>query len=100
MTLKLDPADGTATAAYWTRDAVRGQGVAPRALTLSTAWALTVGVHRVELEHSVRNPASCRVAAKAGFALEGTRRESARHADGWHDMHIHGVITGPGGQLA
>lgn len=92
MTLKLDTGEGTAVAAYWTRDHVRGRGVAPRALCLATEWAFSVGVHRVELEHSTRNPASCRVADKASFDLEGTRRESARHADGWHDMHVHARI--------
>lgn len=92
MTLKLDTAEGTAVAAYWTRDHVRGRGVAPRALRLATEWADSVGVHRVELEHSTRNPAYCRVARTAGFDLEGTRRESARHADGWHDMHVHARI--------
>lgn len=92
MTLRLDPAEGTAVAAYWTRDLVRGRGVAPGALCLATGWAFSVGVHRVELEHSTQYPASCRVARKAGFDLEGTRREAALHADGWHDMHVHARI--------
>ncbi|WP_326839311.1 GNAT family N-acetyltransferase [Rhodococcus sp. AQ5-07] len=43
----------------------------------------------MELEHSIHNPRSCRVATKAGFNEEGVRRGSARHADGWHDMHVH-----------
>lgn len=50
-----------------------------------------------QMLHSTLNPASCRVAEKAGFALEGTRREAALHADGHHDMHLHARIdtTGP-----
>lgn len=98
MTLKLDPGEGTAVAAYWTRDRASGRGVASCALLLATGWAFSVGVHRVELQHSTLNPASCRVARKAGFDLEGTRRESALHADGWHDMHLHGAL-GPSAQL-
>jgi len=47
------------------------------------------GLRRLELEHSTLNPASCRVAEKAGFTLEGTRHGAARHADGHHDMHVH-----------
>ena len=43
----------------------------------------------VELIHSTRNPASCRVAENAGYKLEGTKRREALHADGWHDMHLH-----------
>ena len=33
--------------------------------------------------------ASCRVAAKAGFALEGTLRESNLLAEGFADTHLH-----------
>ena len=53
-------------------------------------WALNdLGLHRVELAHSVANPASCRVADKAGFRLEGAKHRALLHADGWHDMHLH-----------
>ncbi len=39
------------------------------------------------------DPASCRVAEKAGFAPEGVRYRSARHADGHHDMHVHARLA-------
>lgn len=94
MTLKLNLIDEAAEAAYWTRAAASGRGIASGALRLATTWAFTAGLHRVELEHSTRNPTSCRVAAKAGFFSEGTRRGSVRHSDGWHDMHVHGRISG------
>jgi RimJ/RimL family protein N-acetyltransferase len=56
-------------------------------------WAFeTLGLHRLALQHSVHNTASCRVAEKAGFAVEGTLRSAARHQDGWHDMHVHGRV--------
>ncbi|MFC7484563.1 GNAT family N-acetyltransferase [Luedemannella flava] len=65
----------------------------PRALTALSAWTLgPAGFHRLYLEHSTRNGASCRVATKAGFALEGTQRSAAVHADGRHDMHLHARI--------
>ncbi|MEW2435901.1 GNAT family protein [Streptomyces caniferus] len=38
------------------------------------------------------NPASCRVATKAGFRLEGTMRSALLHADGWHDEHLHARV--------
>ncbi|MFG1696802.1 GNAT family N-acetyltransferase [Nonomuraea sp. NPDC049309] len=61
-----------------------------RALTAPTGWALgAIGFHRPELEHSTRNAASCRVAAKRGYLLEGTKRSAAVHDDGRHDMHLH-----------
>ncbi|GGV02079.1 hypothetical protein GCM10010211_81770 [Streptomyces albospinus] len=73
----------------------RGTGVAPRALATLTAWALDeAGFHRLELAHSVRNVASCRVATKSGFALEGTRRSAHLQMDGRHDMHLHARVQG------
>ncbi|GAA1824740.1 GNAT family N-acetyltransferase [Luedemannella flava] len=89
----IDLNDGVAGCGYWTVPAARGAGVAPRALTALSAWTLgPAGFHRLYLEHSTRNGASCRVATKAGFALEGTQRSAAVHADGRHDMHLHARI--------
>ena len=34
-----------------------------------------------------------RVATRAGFRLEGTKRGDALHADGWHDMHLHARVS-------
>ncbi|MEU1023512.1 GNAT family protein, partial [Streptomyces sp. NPDC005904] len=52
------------------------------------------GLHRLELTHATANEASCRVALKAGFPAEGTKRSALLHADGWHDMHLHARIAG------
>lgn len=93
MTLKFDLNDGVAVAAYWTRAASRGRGIASRALRRATTWAFSIGMHRVELEHSTMNPGSCRAATKAGFTAEGTRRDGVLHADGWHDMHVHAMVS-------
>ena len=46
------------------------------------------------LLHATANPASGRVADKAGFAVEGTLRSAMRHPDGWHDMHLHARVRG------
>ncbi|MFF3323644.1 GNAT family N-acetyltransferase [Streptomyces sp. NPDC002889] len=87
--------DGVAECAYWVLPASRRAGVASRALSTVSAWALDeAGFHRLELDHSTRNEASCRVAAKSGFVLEGTKRSAAVHADGRHDMHLHARIRG------
>lgn len=85
--------DGTAEVAYWTVPAARGRGVAARATTALTHWALDeAGLHRLELLHAVRNEASCRVATRTGFDLEGTKRSAALQPDGWHDMHLHARV--------
>ncbi|ANP54034.1 RimJ/RimL family protein N-acetyltransferase [Streptomyces griseochromogenes] len=87
--------DGVAEVAYWTVAQARGRGVAARSTTTLTRWAFEeIGLHRLELLHATANEASCRVAAKTGFALEGTKRSACLHADGWHDMHLHARVRG------
>ena len=91
---RLDLQEGLAEVSYWVVPAARGRGVAGRALRALTEWVFTeVEVHRIELAHSVLNPASCRVAVNAGFAFEGVKRSEALHADGWHDMHLHARLA-------
>ena len=88
-------ADGVADCTYWVLPAARGRGVATGATVAVARWALhELGLHRLELQHSTANPASCRVAAKAGFAPEGTLRSAMLHPDGWHDMHLHARVAG------
>lgn len=88
-------AEARAAISYWVLPEARGRGVAPLAVGAVADWAFdVVGFHRLELDHSTRNAASCRVATKAGFAAEGTRRARGLHLDGWHDMHVHGLLAG------
>ncbi|MEU0674209.1 GNAT family N-acetyltransferase [Streptomyces sp. NPDC006172] len=88
-------ADGVAEMAYWTTAASRGRGVAGRATVALSRWALDgVGFNRLELLHATANAASCRVAVKSDFALEGVKRRAGLHPDGWHDMHLHARVRG------
>lgn len=87
--------DGVAGVAYWVVPAARGAGAATRAVKALTAWATEeVGFCRLYLDHSTLNDASCRVATKSGYALEGTMRSAALHDDGRHDMHLHAFVRG------
>ncbi|MGV9387898.1 GNAT family N-acetyltransferase [Streptomyces olivaceus] len=87
--------EGVAEVAYWTTAAARGRGVAARATRALAHWALDgIGFQRLELLHAVANEASCRVAHKSGFAVEGTKRSALLHPDGWHDMHLHARVRG------
>ncbi len=56
-----------------------------------TQWAFgETGLNRIALRHAVGNAASCAVANAAGYALEGTMRQSYRFGDGnLHDEHLH-----------
>ncbi len=90
----IDLYDGAADLAYWTVASARGYGVCSGSVIALARWAFgDMTFNRLELEHSVDNAASCRVADRAGFQYEGTRRRSARHADGWHDMHMHSLLS-------
>lgn len=91
---RLDLGQGVGSVSYWTLPEARGAGLAHRALGALAGWAFgTLGLYRLQLSHSTLNRASCRVAEKAGFRAEGTRRGEGWHADGWHDMHGHGRLA-------
>ncbi|MEU1232393.1 GNAT family N-acetyltransferase [Streptomyces sp. NPDC005828] len=91
----IDLDGGSAEILYWILPAGRGRGTMVEATKRVTRWAFDeLGLHRLRLCHSVANPASCRVAAKAGFSLEGTMRSALLHEDGWHDEHLHAVVHG------
>ena len=79
----IDREQGDAEVGYWTVASVRGRGVAVRAVVAVCAWAFpALQLDRIVLFHAVDNPASGRVAAKAGFTLEGRVRRSHRYGDG------------------
>jgi RimJ/RimL family protein N-acetyltransferase len=81
---------GQAEVAYWTAPHARGAGVARRAAARLATWALDeVGFWRLLVEHSTRNPASCRAALAAGFGHEADLTLAHLHDDGWHDVHLH-----------
>jgi RimJ/RimL family protein N-acetyltransferase len=88
---------------YGVHPDARGHGVASRSLRTLTRW-LTVDADgprlaRVQLDHSVENPASCRTALAAGYEREGLRRsylplrdESAPGGSRRHDVCLHGFL--------
>lgn len=84
----------------------RGRGVGRRAVRTLTRWLTRDdrGPHqaRVQLEHSVENLASCRVALAAGFEREGLRRAflplrdpDAPGGERRHDVCLHGFVAEP-----
>jgi RimJ/RimL family protein N-acetyltransferase len=86
----------TAEISYWTAVQSRGQGVAPAAVRAVTAWAFdtfsAARMRQIMLVHDVANPASCRVASKAGYAL---KEFSPANPPFWStDGHIHVRLAG------
>lgn len=97
------PTMGVVDVGYAVHPDARGDGVASRALRLLVHWLLCdpdgPGAARVQLDHSVENLASCRVALAAGMEREGVRRSflplrDPAHASGVrrHDVCLHGVV--------
>jgi RimJ/RimL family protein N-acetyltransferase len=96
---------GIAELGYGVHPDARGRGVGRRAIVSMTRWLLSPderGLARVQLDHSVENEASCRVALAAGFAREGIRRgflplRDPAAPDGVrrHDVCLHGCTDVP-----
>ncbi len=88
---QVDRDNGTASAGYRTAPWARRRGVASAALSVVAGWAFdALELFRLELRHAVPNAASCKVAQRAGFALEATLRLPAATPDGArHDEHLH-----------
>lgn len=64
---------------YWIRTGCAGQGYATEATLAMVGLAQGVlGARRIEITSDARNAGSRRVAEKAGFTLEGIRRQSRR----------------------
>ena len=74
---------------YGVHSGERNKGYATEALAALARWLLTeVGLQRVWLTAIVENPASIRVAEKAGFTREGTLRRAGLEDDGLHDLAL------------
>lgn len=93
---RIDADQADAEIGYWVAPWGRRQGHATRAVVAACGFAFSrLGLHRLYLYHAVENPGSCAVATAAGFAHEGTLRQSYRYPDGrYHDEHLHGILAG------
>jgi RimJ/RimL family protein N-acetyltransferase len=82
---------------YWTLADVRGHGVARDALRALADWAHhDAGLYRLELGHRLNNPASCAVAAGAGFLSEGLERQRLAYDGSRYDVERHArLMTDP-----
>jgi len=91
----IDTDDRVAKIGYRVHPDARGRGVARQMVDAVTRWAFeSRGLMRVQLEHSVENAASCRVAEAAGFVYEGLARSAyaVPGTDDREDCHIHGRL--------
>ncbi|MEU6465728.1 GNAT family N-acetyltransferase [Streptomyces sp. NPDC046976] len=90
----IDRRHSTGWVSYWTTRAARGGGVASGACRSLARWAFDdAGLFRLELGHRVNNPASCRVARAAGFAVEGLQRQKLEYDGVRHDVETHARLA-------
>lgn len=91
----IDWEQRTASIGYRIARGHRGRGAATSAVRTVSEWAFSsLGLERIQLFHAVDNPASCRVATKAGFLLEGVLRSATAYGDGRrHDEHLHARLA-------
>ena len=96
--LRIDGRDGhTGEIGYWVGAAVRGRGAASTATRLLSDFGFeALGLRRIELNAAVGNLASCRVAEKAGFELEGVRRAFRTVGGLPGDFALYSRIANPG----
>ena len=95
----------TAEIGYWTAVAARGRGIAPAAVRAVTDWVFDAfagaAVRQIMLVHDIDNPASCRVAEKAGYPFLELSPANPPHwfTDGHIHMRLGGrpraAVTGP-----
>jgi [ribosomal protein S5]-alanine N-acetyltransferase len=72
----------------------RGRGVATETLRQLTQWAFDRGMQRVTALISVHNPASSRVAEKAGYTFEGVLRSMHQRGDLREDLECWSILPG------
>ncbi|WP_344261021.1 GNAT family protein [Streptomyces sodiiphilus] len=90
----VDRVHDTGWVSYWTVRAAQGRGVASSALRAAAGWAFgELGLFRLELGHRTDNRASCEVAGRAGFAVEGLQRAKLRYGGTRHDVELHSRLA-------
>lgn len=92
---EVDLEQGVGSVGYRIAPGHRGRGIATAALAAVRDWVFGhVGLIRLQLFHAVPNAASCRVAERCGFALEGVLRSSSVFGDGArYDEHLHARLA-------
>jgi RimJ/RimL family protein N-acetyltransferase len=84
---------------YWLAREARGHGHITRAVGLICRWGFeSLRLERIDLLAATGNPASQRVAERAGFTREAVLRSYFRGKDGLQDMVAYGLLAEDSGQ--
>jgi RimJ/RimL family protein N-acetyltransferase len=78
---------------YWIALSDWGKGYATEAARTLTTYAFTtLGLHRVQGRHFIRNPASGRVMQKLGMQLEGIHRDAFMRWGQFEDVAMYAIL--------
>ncbi len=79
---------------YWIAEHAWGRGYATEAAAALCAYAFaSLGVHRVQARHFLRNPASGRVMRKLGMRHEGVLRDAVRKDGRFESLALYAVLA-------
>jgi RimJ/RimL family protein N-acetyltransferase len=92
--LALKPEHAAAELGYWIAVPEWGKGYATEAAAALCGHAFaTLGIHRIQARHLLRNPASGRVMQKLGMRQEGVLRDAMRKWDRFEDVVLYAVLV-------
>jgi RimJ/RimL family protein N-acetyltransferase len=92
--MRMDWPHARGEVGYWLAREARGAGHATRATKLICAWGFRkLGLERIDLFAATGNPASQRVAERAGFRREAVLRSYMRGSHGRQDMVAFGLLA-------
>ena len=92
--LALEPEHASAELGYWIAVPEWGKGYATEAAAALCGHAFTtLGIHRIQARHLLRNPASGRVMQKLGMRPEGVMRGALRKWDRFEDVALYAVLA-------
>ena len=92
--LAVKPAHASAELGYWIAEQRWGRGYATEAAGALCAYAFaSLGMHRIQARHFLRNPASGRVMQKLAMQHEGVMRGAVRKWGQFEDIALYAVLA-------
>ncbi len=92
--LTFSPEHAHGEIGYWIGVPFWGCGYATEAARAVLTYAFdTLGLHRVQARHFMRNPASGRVMQKLGMTLEGVHRDAYRRWDKFETVAVYAILA-------
>lgn len=90
----IHPEHSSGGVGYWLSKDYTGRGIMTRAAQVIVDFAFAeLGLNRVYLRCATGNHASCAIAERLGFRLEGILREEMRNRDHFDDMKMYAMLA-------